>query len=328
MKRFLLATVAAAAIVLSSAPAWSADKLLNASYDVARELFVHINEGFMKAHPDVTIEQSHAGTSKQARSIVEGLGADVVTFNQVPDIDFLVKNGFVTEGWQKEFPNQSSPWYSLPSFLVRAGNPKNIKDWGDLVRDDVQVIFPNPKTSGNARYTYLAATAWAKENFKGDEAKVKEYVTALFNHVPVFDTGGRAATTTFVEREIGDVLITFESETTGIAKEFGTDKFEPIVPSVSAAGRVSGGDRRQSRRRARHARAGQNLSRLPLLAGGPEDCGRKRQPRPRREGRRGVQEQIPRCPAGHGRGRVRRLDENPGRAFCRWRPARPDFRQR
>ncbi|HEY5817765.1 MAG TPA: thiosulfate ABC transporter substrate-binding protein CysP [Mesorhizobium sp.] len=233
MKRLLLATVAAAAIVLSAAPAWSADKLLNASYDVARELFVQINAAFEKAHPGVTIEQSHAGTSKQARSIVEGLGADVVTFNQVPDIDFLVKNGFVDADWQKEFPNQASPFYSLPSFLVRSGNPKNIKDWGDLVRDDVQVIFPNPKTSGNARYTYLAATAWAKEAFKGDEAKVKEYVTALFNHVPVFDTGGRAATTTFVEREIGDVLITFESETTGIRKEFGEGKFESVVPSVS-----------------------------------------------------------------------------------------------
>ena len=219
--------------LLSATPAWSADKLLNASYDVARELFVQINAGFAKDHPGVTIEQSHAGTSKQARSIVEGLGADVVTFNQVTDIDFLVKNGLVSEGWQAEFPNQSSPFYSLPSFLVRAGNPKGIKDWGDLVRDDVQVIFPNPKTSGNARYTYLAAAAWAKENFKDDEAKVKEYLTALFNHVPVFDTGGRAATTTFVEREIGDVLITFESETTGIRKEFGEGKFEPVVPSVS-----------------------------------------------------------------------------------------------
>ena len=200
---------------------------------MARELFVQINKGFKKGHPDVTIEQSHAGTSKQARSIVEGLAADVVTFNQVTDIDFLVKNGLVSEDWQSEFPDQSSPFYSLPSFLVRSGNPKNIKDWGDLVRDDVQVIFPNPKTSGNARYTYLAASAWAKEAFKGDEAKVKEYITQLFNHVPVFDTGGRAATTTFVEREIGDVLITFESETTGIRKEFGEGKFDAVVPSVS-----------------------------------------------------------------------------------------------
>lgn len=231
MKRLLLAAVAAS--LLFAAPAAAADKLLNASYDVARELFVGINKGFAVGNPNITVDQSHAGTSKQARSIVEGLGADVVTFNQVPDIDFLVKNGFVSDDWQSEFPNQASPWYSLPSFLVRAGNPKGIKDWGDLARDDVQVIFPNPKTSGNARYTYLAAWAWALENFKGDEAKVKEYVGKVFANVPVFDTGGRAATTTFVERELGDVLITFESETKGIAKEFGTDKFEQIVPSVS-----------------------------------------------------------------------------------------------
>ncbi len=231
MKRLLLATVAAS--LLFASPVLAAEKLLNASYDVARELFVGINKGFAVDHPNITIEQSHAGTSKQARSIVEGLGADVVTFNQVTDISFLVKNGFVSDDWQTEFPNQASPWYSLPSFLVRAGNPKGIKDWGDLARDDVKVIFPNPKTSGNARYTYLAATAWAKENFKGDDAKVKEYIGKLFANVPVFDTGGRASTTTFVEREIGDVLITFESETQGIAKEFGTDKYEQVVPSVS-----------------------------------------------------------------------------------------------
>jgi sulfate transport system substrate-binding protein len=233
MNRLLLAGVAAASILFATAPAWSADKLLNASYDVARELFVAVNKGFAVNNPNVTIEQSHAGTSKQARSIVEGLAADVVTFNQVPDIDFLVKNGLVTEDWQKDFANQSSPWYSLPSFLVRAGNPKNIKDWNDLVRDDVQVIFPNPKTSGNARYTYLAAYAYALEQFKGDEAQANEFVKKLFANVPVFDTGGRAATTTFVEREIGDVLITFESETKGIAKEFGDDKFTQVVPSVS-----------------------------------------------------------------------------------------------
>ena len=119
------------------------------------------------AHPGVTIDQSHAGTSAQARAIAEGLGADVVTFNQVTDIDFLVKKGLVSADWQKDFPNNASPFYSLPSFLVRAGNPKNIKDWNDLVRDDVQVIFPNPKTSGNARYTYLAATAYAKESLQG-----------------------------------------------------------------------------------------------------------------------------------------------------------------
>jgi len=233
MKRLALASVAFAALLSGSVSAFAADKLLNASYDVARELFVQVNEAFVAANPGITIDQSHAGTSKQARAIVEGLEADVVTFNQVPDIDFLVKNGFVSEDWQGDFANASSPFYSLPSFLVRAGNPKGIKDWNDLVRDDVKVIFPNPKTSGNARYTYLAATAYAKEAFNNDEAKVKEFITKLFDNVPVFDTGGRASTTTFVERGIGDVLITFESETTGIRKEFGEDKFDAVVPSVS-----------------------------------------------------------------------------------------------
>jgi sulfate transport system substrate-binding protein len=233
MKRFLLVGVALAAILAAPLQASAADKLLNASYDVARELFAAENAAFIAKNPGISVDQSHAGTSKQARAITEGLEADVVTFNQVTDIEFLVKNGFVSDDWKQDFANQASPFYSLPSFLVRAGNPKGIKDWSDLVRDDVKVIFPNPKTSGNARYTYLAATAYAKEAFKGDEAKVKEFVTKLFDNVPVFDTGGRAATTTFVERNIGDVLITFEAETRSIAKEYGSDKVESVIPSVS-----------------------------------------------------------------------------------------------
>ncbi|MFN3635288.1 MAG: thiosulfate ABC transporter substrate-binding protein CysP [Rhizobium rhizophilum] len=232
MKRLFLVSAALAALSLPVS-ASAADKLLNASYDIAREIFAAQNEAFIKANPGVTIDQSHGGTSRQARAIVEGLEADVVTFNQVTDIDFLVKNGFVSEDWKSEFPNSASPFYSFPSFLVRAGNPKGIKDWDDLARDDVQVIFPNPKTSGNARYTYLAATAYAKEKFAGDEAKVTEFVDKIFDNVPVFDTGGRAATTTFVERETGDVIITFEAETKSIAKQYGEDKFQQVVPSVS-----------------------------------------------------------------------------------------------
>ena len=232
MKRLLLLSAALAALSLPVS-ASAADKLLNASYDIAREIFAAQNEAFIKANPGVTIDQSHGGSSRQARAIVEGLEADVVTFNQVSDVEFLAKNGFINEGWQSEFPNNASPFYSFPSFLVRAGNPKNIKDWDDLARDDVQVIFPNPKTSGNARYTYLAATAYAKEKFAGDEAKVTEFVDKIFDNVPVFDTGGRAATTTFVEREIGDVIITFEAETKSIAKQYGEDKFQQVVPSMS-----------------------------------------------------------------------------------------------
>ncbi|WP_105439587.1 thiosulfate ABC transporter substrate-binding protein CysP [Neorhizobium sp. T25_13] len=222
-----------AALFITPALAQSPTKLLNASYDVSRELFVAENEAFIKSHPGVAIDQSHAGTSKQARSIAEGLEADVVTFNQSTDIDFLAKQGFVAKDWTKAFPNNASPFYSFPSFLVRAGNPKNIKDWADLARADVHAVFPNPKTSGNARYTYLAAYAWAKEAYKGDEEKIDAYITKIFDNVPVFDTGGRASTTTFVERETGDVLITFEAETRGIVKQYGADKVQSVIPSVS-----------------------------------------------------------------------------------------------
>ncbi|MFB9949435.1 thiosulfate ABC transporter substrate-binding protein CysP [Rhizobium puerariae] len=233
MNRLLILGTALAALFVAPALAQQPTKLLNASYDVSRELFVAENEAFVKQHPGVSVDQSHAGTSKQARSIVEGLEADVVTFNQSTDIDFLAKNGFVAKDWTKAFANNASPFYSFPSFLVRAGNPKNIKDWSDLARDDVHAVFPNPKTSGNARYTYLAAYAWANEAYKGDQEKIEAYITKIFNNVPVFDTGGRAATTTFVERETGDVLITFEAETRGIVKQYGKDKVESVIPSVS-----------------------------------------------------------------------------------------------
>src|SRR5919198_3103611 len=203
MNRLSIVGAALALLLSWPAHAQSPDNILNASYDVSRELFAQINKAFADKNPGKTINQSHAGSSKQARSILEGLAADVVTFNQVTDVDALVKGGFVSEDWQSEFPNKASPYYSFPAFLVRAGNPKGIKDWSDLVRDDVEVVFPNPKTSGNARYTYLAATAYAKEAFNNDPAKVQEFIKKLFDHVPVFDTGGRGATTTFVEREIG-----------------------------------------------------------------------------------------------------------------------------
>jgi len=219
--------------------ATSPSGILNVSYDVGRELFAELNPVFQrqwleKTGAAITVDQSHGGTSKQARSILEGLQADVVTFNQVTDVQLLHdKGGLIAADWQAKFPNRSSPFYSLPAFLVRAGNPKTIRDWDDLIRDDVAVIFPNPKTSGNARYTYLAATAYALEKFAGDQALASEFVKKIFAQVPVFDAGGRASTTTFVEREIGDVLITFEAEVQGIRKEFGADRFEAVTPSVS-----------------------------------------------------------------------------------------------
>ena len=229
-----LLVTAAAALTLSVTPALAqpAD-ILNASYDIARELFEAENAAYAASGATVTVNQSHAGTSTQARAILEGLQADVVTFNQVTDIQKLVEAGFVSDDWAGEFPNNASPFYSFPSFLVRAGNPKGIEDWGDLAEDGVQIIFPNPKTSGNGRYTYLAARAWATEEYAGDEAQVEAFLTKLFANVPVFETGGRAATTAFTERQLGDVLITFEAETLAVTNQLGADKYQPVTPSVS-----------------------------------------------------------------------------------------------
>ncbi len=243
----LLTTLAAGIGLLSvgataPAQAQTPTTLLNVSYDIARELYVEINAAFIKqwkakTGQDLTINQSHNGSSRQARSILEGLEADVVTFNQVTDVQVLYDRGkLIPKDWASRLPNNSSPYYSLPAFLVRAGNPKGIKDWDDLVKPGVQVIFPNPKTSGNARYTYLAAYAFAKNKYGADKAD--DFIKKLFANVPVFDTGGRAATTTFVERSTGDVLITFEAETASIrdlaGKDAnGKDKFESVVPPTS-----------------------------------------------------------------------------------------------
>ncbi|MEP9366084.1 sulfate ABC transporter substrate-binding protein [Xanthobacter sp. VNH20] len=234
----LAATFAAPGAVFAQQAQPGPNSILNVSYDIGRELFTAENAEFVpfwkqKTGQELTVNQSHAGSSRQARAILEGLEADVVTFNQVLDVDVLAKAGYVAKDWQKKFPNNASPYYSFPAFLVRDGNPKNIKDWNDLVRDDVKVIFPNPKTSGNARYTYLAAYAYALEQNKGDTAKADAFVKKLLANVPVFDTGGRGATTTFVERETGDVLVTFEAETRAIEGLYKDKKLKTIVPSVS-----------------------------------------------------------------------------------------------
>jgi len=239
MKRLFLALVL---VMLACTVPVKADEpisILNVSYDVARELFAEIDKAFIakyQAETGKTIEinQSHAGSSAQARAVLEGLEADVVTFNQVTDVQILHdKGGLIAADWQKRLPNNASPYYSFPSFLVRTGNPKAIKDWSDLVREDVKVVFPNPKTSGNGRYTYLAAWAYAKQAYGGDEDKIRQFIRKLFANVPVFDSGGRGSTTTFVERGIGDVLITFEAETQAIGRELGKDKFEVVTPPTS-----------------------------------------------------------------------------------------------
>jgi sulfate transport system substrate-binding protein len=238
---FALGTVLALVVGQASAAdtTEAPNDILNVSYDVSRELYQDINKAFKAKYQaetgkDVTINQSHAGSSKQARAVLEGLKADVVTFNQVTDVQVLAdQGGLVATDWQSKFPNKASPYYSLPAFLVRKGNPKAIKDWNDLVREDVKVVFPNPKTSGNGRYTYLAAYAYALEAFGGDQQKAQDFVRKLFANVPVFDTGGRAATTTFVERGIGDVLVTFETEVESISRQYGKDKVDLVVPSMS-----------------------------------------------------------------------------------------------
>ena len=214
------------------------DSILNVSYDISRELYAAIDTSFSAAYQEkhgaaIKVNQSHAGSSAQTRSVLEGLQADVVTLNQVTDMRTLANNGFVAADWQERLPNNASPYYSFPAFVVRAGNPKEIHSWGDLAKDGVEVIFPNPKTSGNGRYTYLAARAWAQREYDGDQAKVEDYLRKVFANVPVFDTGGRGASTTFAERGIGDVLITFEAELATIKREFGADLFEPVVPPVS-----------------------------------------------------------------------------------------------
>jgi len=239
LKKIMLAT-AAAATLLSGVAQADEKPILNASYDVAREVFAAINPKFQaqwkaQTGQDLKIDQSFAGTSRQAQDILQGKKVDTVTFNQVPDIDILAKRGLVSKDWRKAFPNNASPYYSTIAFLVRKGNPKHIKNWDDLVRDDVKLVFPNPKTSGNARYTYLGAWLYANETFKGDQTKIKEFVGKLLHNVVNFPTGGRGATVAFAQNNQGDVLLTFESEVINIAKsdEFKAGGYEVVTPPVS-----------------------------------------------------------------------------------------------
>ena len=213
--------------------------LLNVSYDPTRELYVDYNAAFVKywkakAGQDVTIKQSHGGSGKQARSVIDGIDADVVTLALAGDVDALVKNGgLVPKDWQKRLQHNSAPYPSTIVFLVRKGNPKAIKDWDDLIQPGVAVITPNPKTSGGARWNYLAAWEFAKRKNGGSDAKAKEFVGKLYKNVPVLDAGARGSTITFVQRNVGDVLLAWENEAFLALKEFGTDKFQVVVPSIS-----------------------------------------------------------------------------------------------
>lgn len=220
--------------------AWSADiNLLNVSYDPTRELYQDYNEAFAKywkakTGDNVIIKQSHGGSGKQARSVIDGLQADVVTLALSYDIDEVGSKGrLFPADWQKRLPHNSSPYTSTIVFLVRKGNPKNIKDWNDLVKPGTSVITPNPKTSGGARWNYLAAYAYALKQNNNDDAKAKDFLKKLFKNVPVLDSGARGSTTTFVERGIGDVLLAWENEAFLAQKELGPDKFDIVVPSLS-----------------------------------------------------------------------------------------------
>jgi sulfate/thiosulfate transport system substrate-binding protein len=213
-------------------------ELLNVSYDPTRELYQDYNSAFArhwkkKAGQDVTIKQSHGGSGKQARSVIDGLEADVVTLALGYDIEAIQEKGLIRAGWQKELPHNSSPYTSTIVFLVRKGNPKKIKNWDDLVKPGVSVITPNPKTSGGARWNYLAAWAFALHQPGGNDAKAKEFVAKLFKNVPVLDSGARGSTNTFVQRGLGDVLLAWENEAYLAINELGPDKFEVVTPSES-----------------------------------------------------------------------------------------------
>lgn len=222
----------------NSASAAKTVELLNVSYDPTRELYQEYNQAFAKYWKEktgqtVTIKQSHGGSGKQARAVVDGLQADVVTLALAYDIDAIQKKGLINEGWQKRLESNSTPYTSTIVFLVRKGNPKGIRDWNDLIKPGVSVITPNPKTSGGARWNYIAAWGYALKKNNNDEAKAKEFIAQLYKHVPVLDSGARDATNTFVERGIGDVLLAWENEALLSQKEFGKDKFEIVYPSLS-----------------------------------------------------------------------------------------------
>ena len=235
IRRFALAALASALI---AGPVAAAETLLNVSYDPTRELYVDFNKAFNKYWQDqgneaVTIQQSHGGSGKQARAVIDGLRADVVTLALAGDIDELYKLGkLIPENWQERLPQSSTPYTSTIVFLVRKGNPEGIKDWDDLVKPGVEVITPNPKTSGGTRWNFLAAWAYAQQKY-GSEAKAQAFVQQLYKNVPVLDTGARGSTITFVNNNIGDVLLAWENEAFLALKEQGGDKFEIVAPSLS-----------------------------------------------------------------------------------------------
>jgi sulfate transport system substrate-binding protein len=239
MKYVRFASILLAGLLFAGAAQAKTVNLLNVSYDPTRELYTDFNAAFAKywqgkTGDQVTVNQSHGGSGKQARAVIDGLEADVVTLAMAYDIDAIHEtSGRLAKDWQKLLPNNSAPYTSAIVFVVRKGNPKGIKDWADLVRPDIKVITPNPKTSGGARWNYLAAWGYALAKFGGDEDKVRDFVARLYKNVPVLDSGARGSTTTFAQRRIGDVLIAWENEALMLVNELGKDRFDVVAPSIS-----------------------------------------------------------------------------------------------
>ena len=319
--------------MLLTGPALHAETktLLNVSYDPTRELYDDYNKAFTqywktKSGKDISIRQSHGGSGKQARTVIDGLPADVVTLALAYDIDALATQGkLLPANWQTRLPNNSSPYTSTIVFLVRKGNPKKIKDWGDLARPGVSVITPNPKTSGGARWNYLAAWAWALKQPGGSAATAEAYLGKLFKNVPVLDTGARGSLTTFAQRGIGDVMISWENEAFLASSELGKDKFEIVVPTVSilAEPPVAVVDKVAIRRGTTDR--GPRLPRVPVFEGRPGDRREALLPAARPRSCREIREHLPQDQPGDHR-RLRRLGEGSVHALRRRRDVRQDLR--
>lgn len=299
------AAIIAALMLFAATAAQAQTALLNASYDPTRELYRAFNDAFAKywaaksGGQKITVRQSHAGSGAQARSVIDGLEANVVTLALAYDVEAISKAGLITPGWIKFLPNNSAPYTSTIVFLVRKGNPKGIKDWSDLVKPGIQVITPSPKASGGARWNYLAAWHYAKAQPSGNDAKAREFVAALFKNVPVLDSGARGTLTTFLERGIGDVFLSWENEAF-LALDGARDRVDLIVPSLSilAEPSVAVVDKVVDRR---GTRAVARVPGVSLLVRGPGDCGEEPLSPARSEGGREVQRQVRRGQALHHR---------------------------
>jgi sulfate/thiosulfate-binding protein len=328
----LFAGLLAGALLLGSANA-AEIAILNVSYDPTRELYQDFNAAFSrywqgKTGDTVKVNASHGGSGKQARSVIDGIDADVVTLALAYDIDAIADRGILPLDWQKRLPNNAAPYTSTIVFLVRKGNPKSIKDWSDLIKPGVAIVTPNPKTSGGARWNYLAAWAYALKQSGGSEAKAREFVGQIYGNVKVLDSGARGSTTTFVERGIGDVLIAWENEAYLAIKELGPDKFEIVTPSLSILAEPPVSVVDKVGRQARHAQGRAGLPRIPVFPRRPGHCRQALLPPARRQDRGEVRQAVRQGQPGDHRRHLRRLAQRPEDSLLRWWHLRPALRSR